>query len=230
MNIMLALVSMCLLCGGIGLFAGLTRAHKRRVAVLNRTPKRRATDRREFPTSLATAVFFFLMCSQARAQEVIHARTGTVMAVNAADKTLTLKAVDGSTVRFKETGGAASMSSLNKSVREKTVPAAGYSKVGANVVVLYFGYNDLTAVAIKELGAGALTKSSGSVTNFDKHDRSLTLKTDTAAEKKLVLTDDTICDTADGVVKASDYHPSKGQQVRCMTGGESETALLVAPQ
>jgi len=230
MNIMLALVSMCLLCGGIGLFAGLHRAHKRRVAGFNRAPKRRAADRVEFPTSLAAALFFLLMCSPVRAQEVIHARTGTVIAVNAADKTMTLKAVDGSTLRFKETGGAASMSSLNKSVREKTVPAEGYAKVGTNVVVLYFGYDNLTAVAIKELGAGALKKSTGSVTSFDRHDRSLTLKTDTAAEQKLVLTDDTIVDTVNGVVKASDYHPSKGEQLRCMTGAESETALLVAPQ
>ena len=212
MNTKLTLAYLCLLCGGIGIFAGLSRA-----------------GRREFSTILAT-LFFLLMCMPVRAQEVIHARTGTVTAVNAKSKTLVLKAVDGSTVVFKLTGDSASMSSLNKSVREKTVPAQSYAKVGSNVVVLYFGYDDLTAVAIKELGAGALKKSTGSVTNFDKHDRSLTLKADNAAEQKLVLTDDTIVDTADGVVKASDFHPSKGQQVRCMTGAASETALLVAPQ
>jgi hypothetical protein len=213
MNMKLTLATLCLLCGGIGVFAGINR-----------------TGRRTLPTALAALLFFLLMCSPVSAQEVIHARTGTVVAVNAADKTMTLKAVDGSKLVFKETGGSGSLSSLNKSVREKTIPAEGYAKVGTNVVVLYFGYDNMTAVAIKELGAGALKKSTGSVTNFDKHDRSLTLKTDTAAEQKLVLTDDTIVDTADGVVKASDYHPSKGEQVRCMTGPRSETALLVAPQ
>jgi hypothetical protein len=67
------------------------------------------------------------------------------------------------------------------------------------------------------------------VSSFDRHQHSLTLKTD-AAEQKLVLTDDTIVDTSDGVVKLADYKPSKGEHVRCLTSGNSETALLVGPQ
>jgi len=56
------------------------------------------------------------------------------------------------------------------------------------------------------------------------------VQTDAAEPKKLVLTEDTIVDTSDGVVKLADYKPSKGEHVRCFTSGDSETALLVTPQ
>jgi len=44
------------------------------------------------------------------------------------------------------------------------------------------------------------------------------------------LTEDTIVDTSDGVVKLADYKPSKGEHLSCFTNPGSETALLVAPQ
>ncbi len=109
------------------------------------------------------------------------------------------------------------------------VPVAAFTKVGANVVVLYFGYDSPTAVAVKDIGSATPKTSTGSVSSFDRHQHSLTLKTE-AAEQKLVLTDDTIVDTCDGVVKLADFKPSKGDHLHCVTAPDSETALLVTPQ
>lgn len=222
MNIMLVLVSMGLVCGGIGLFVG----------VRNCAEERRLAERKRLQLRLIPAAILCLSlgCMPLVAQEVVHAQTGKVVNVDAARKTLTLKLADGSTVSFQDVSSHEPALSLDKAVREKTVPVGTYSKVGANVVVLYFGYGSPTAVAIKELGADAPKKSSGSLSSFDRHEHSLTLKTDAAVPQKLVLTEDTIVDTSDGVVKAADYKPSKGERLRCFTGPKSVTALFVAPQ
>jgi hypothetical protein len=222
MNIMLVLVSMCLICGGIGWFVG-GRA---------RAEEHGFDEQKSFRLLLISATFLCLLlaCMPMRAQEVVHAQAGKLVAVDSAGKRLTLKLADGSTVSYQEVPSHEPALSLDKAVREKTVPVASYSKIGANVVVLYYGFDSPTAVAIKELGADAPKKSTGSVSNFDRREHSLTLKTDAAAEQKLVLTADTIVDTSDGVVKLADYKPSKGEHLRCLTSANSETALLVGPQ
>jgi len=221
MDIMMVLASMCLVFGLIGFFA----------AVRNRAEERRSTERKGLQVPLAPVVVvgLSLVCLPLAAQEVVHAQTGKVVAVNSASKTLVLKLADGSTEIFHDVPSHEPDLSLDKSVRAKTVPVASFNKVGANVVVLYFGYDNPTAVAVKELGADAPKKSSGNVSNFDRHDHSLTLKTD-AAEQKLVLTEDTIVDTNDGVVKLANYKPSKGEHLSCFTSPNTETALLVVPQ
>jgi hypothetical protein len=95
-------------------------------------------------------------------------------------------------------------------------------------VVFYFGYGDLTAVAVEGLGPTAPLATTGSVANFDRHKHVLTLKTDTAAARELAISDDTIVDTPEGVVRSADFHPSKGEQFRCFAKPESQAALLVA--
>ncbi len=221
MNIMLILVSMCLLCGGIGLFVG----------VRNAAEERRVAEKKSLGLPLAHVIVLclFLGCLPLGAQEVVHAKAGKVVAVNSASKTLVLTLADGSKMVFQDVPSHEPALSLDKAVREKTVPVATFSKVGANVVVLYYGYDSPTAIAVRELGTDAPKRTIGSVSNFDRHQHSLTVKTD-AADQKLVLTDDTIVDTNDGVVKLADYKPSKGEHVRCLTSGNSETALLVVPQ
>jgi len=222
MDILLALVSMCLICGGIGLF----------ICACNRVAGDELSEQKQFQMFfvLGAMMCLLLACKPLGAQEVIHAETGRVVDVNAARKMLTLKRTDGSTVSYQEASSHEPALSLDKVVRDKTIPIASYSKVGANVVVLYYGYDSPTAVAIKELGADAPKKSMGSVSSFDRHEHRLTLKTDSAESQKLVLTEDTIVDTNDGVVKLADYRPSKGERLRCYTGAEADTVLFVAQQ
>lgn len=222
MNTMLIFASMCLFCGGIGLFAG----------ARNRTGADASSEQKRLQMYfvLGAMLCLWLACKPLVAQEVVHAETGKVVDVNVAQKTLTLKRMDGTTVSYQAVASHEPALSLDKVVREKTVPVAGYSKVGSNVVVLYYGYDSPTAVAIKELGVDSPKNTNGSVSNFDRHDHRLTLKTDGAVPQQLVLTEDTIVDTNDGVVKLADYKPSKGERLRCVTGADSGTALFVAQQ
>jgi len=222
MNIMLVLVSMCLLCGGIGLLA----------CLMNRVEVRRVIARKRLRLPLASGAVLCLLsgCVALGAQEVVHAQAGKVVAVNLASKRLILKLADGSTMIYQFVSSHEPALSIDKAVRAKTVPVAAYSKVGTNVVVLYFGLDLPTAVAIKELGTDEPKKRTGSVSSFDRHLHSLTLKTDAAEAQTLALTEDTIVDTNNGIVRLADYKPSKGEHVRCFTSGDSETALLVAPQ
>ena len=222
MIIMLVLISMGLLCGGIGLFVGLRdRAIERRIAEQKRL--------RVSPTRVAV-LCLMLGSLPLACQEVVHAQTGKVVDVDTARKTLTLKLADGSKVSYQDVVSHEPALALDKVVREKTVPVGTYGKVGSNAVVLYFGYDSPTAVAIKDLGLDTPKESVGSVSNFDRHQHSLTLKTGTAEPQTVLLTEDTIFDTSDGVVKLADFKPSKGDHLRCVTSPDSKTALFVAPQ
>jgi hypothetical protein len=222
MDIMITLVSMCLLFGAIGLYAG----------IRNHAVERRSDERKRHRFAIAHGMLVCLLaaCMPMAAQEVIHAQAGNVVAVNASSRTLVLKLADGSTVVYHDVPSHEPALSFDKAVREKTVPIAAYSKVGANVVVLYFGYDTPTAVAVKELGPDTARKCTGSVASFDRGHHALVLQTEAAQPEKLTLTEDTIVDTNDGVVKLADYKPSKGQRLRCYTSPNSETALLVVPE
>jgi hypothetical protein len=232
MNIMLFFVAMPLLCVAIILYIAAKNrsAERRKIAQRRVAEKTRSVLLRNrnvmFP--LATVLCLSSACLSAGAQKVIHARAGQVIAVNPAPKTLTLKIADGSSVLFQDVASPEPAVFFDKTVRSKTVPAGTFIKVGANVVVFYYGINTLTAVAIKELG-DPLQKSTGSVADFDRHQHLLTLKTKTAEPQKLVLNDETVVDTPDGIVKSTDYRPNKGEQLRCFTKPASQVALFVAP-
>jgi hypothetical protein len=233
MDVMLVLVSICLLCGGAGLYAVICncgierRAEEARRRSDSSGPAVRTTGR-EFAVMFA-ALLFFSSASVTQAQEVVHARAGQVIAIDAAAHTLTLKAADGSKLLFQDMASPGPDLSFDKALREKTVPAGTFNKVGSQVVVFYYGLDNPAAVAVKELGADGILRRTGSVASFDRHQHMLTLRSDTAQPQKLVLTEDTVVDTSNGVVKVSDYRPSKGDQLRCFTKPESQTALFVAP-
>jgi hypothetical protein len=233
MNIILILFAMALVCGAIGLYAAArNRAEERRRAAMRRVAEKAKSvllRNRDITFPLSAILCFSSLYLSASAQEIIHARAGQIVATNSTAKTLTLKVADGSTVVFKDVANPEPPISFNQDVRSKTVPAGTFRKVGAQVVVFYFGFDVPTAVAVKDLGSDAPRRSTGSVANFDRHQHLLTLKTDTAEPQKLVLSDDTVMDTPEGVVKLADYHPNKGEQLSCLTKPESQTALFVTP-
>lgn len=233
MDIILILFAMPLICGAIGLYAAAkNRAEERRKTAMRRVAEKTKSvllHNRNIVLPLSAILCLSSAFLSASAQEIIHARAGQIVATNSIAGTLTLKVADGSMVVFKDVANPEPAVSFNKDVRSKTVPAGTFNKVGAHVVVFYFGYDTPTAVAVKDLGSDAPKRSIGSVANFDHHQHLLTLKTDTAEPQKLVLSDETVMDTAEGVVKLSDYHPNKGEQLRCFTKPESQAALFVAP-
>lgn len=233
MNLILILFAMPLVCAAIGLYAAArNRAEERRKTAMRRVAeKTKSVLLRNRSTMFPLSVILCLSSAwlSASAQEIIHARAGQIVATNSTAKTLTLKVADGSIVVFKDVGNPEPAISFNQDVRSKTVPAGTFNKVGAHVVVFYFGFDAPTAVAIKDLGSETPKRSTGSVANFDRHQHLLTLKSDTAEPQKLVLSDDTVMDTPEGVVKLADFHPNKGEQLRCFTKPESQVALFVAP-
>jgi hypothetical protein len=234
MNIILFLFAMPLVCGAIALYAAArNRAEERRKTAMERVAEKTKSvllRNRSMMFPLSAILCLSSACLSASAQEIIHARAGQIVATDSTAKTLTLKVADGSMVVFKDVANPQPAISFNQDVRSKTVPAGTFNKVGAHVVVFYFGFDVPTAVAVKDLGSDAPKRTTGSVANFDRHQHLLTLKTDTTAEpQKLVLSDDTVMDTPEGVVKLADYHPNKGEQLRCFTKPESQTALFVAP-
>jgi len=233
MDIILILFAMPLVCGAIGLYAAArNRAEERRKTAMQSVAEKTKNvllRNRNMMFPLSAILCVSSACLSASAQEIIHARAGQIVATDSTAKTLTLKVADGSTVVFKDVANPQPAISFSQDVRSKTVPAGTFNKVGAHVVVFYFGFDVPTAVAVKDLGSDAPKRSTGSVANFDRHQHLLTLKTDTAEPQKLVLSDDTVMDTPEGVVKLADYHPNKGEQLRCFTKPESQTALFVAP-
>ena len=233
MNIILILFAMPLVCAAIGLYAAArNRAEERRKTAMRRVAEKTKSvllRNRNMMFPLSAILCLSSACLSASAQEIIHARAGQVVSTNSTARTLALKVADGSTVVFKDVANLEPAISFNQDVRSKTVPAGTFNKVGAEVVVFYFGFDVPTAVAVKDLGSDALKRSTGSVANFDRHQHLLTLKTDTAEPQKLLLSDDTVMDTPEGIVKLADFHPNKGEQLRCFTKPESQTALFVAP-
>ena len=179
--------------------------------------------------SLGSMLFVVSACRSAGAQEIIHARAGQVVAISPKARTLTLKTADGSAVVFKEVTGPEPAMSFDKDVRSKTVAANTFNTVGAYVLVFYFGFDTPTAVAVEDLGKTGPQRTIGSVDHFDRHQHLLMLNAGAAEPQKVVVSDDTIVDTPEGVVKAVDFHPSRGEQLRCFTRPESMTALFVAP-
>lgn len=234
MDIMLVLVSLFLLFVGIGLYAGICnhseeRRAEERERLAETTSPEAVSKRHDLPIKLAVLFCLAPVWVVANAQEVVHARTGQVIAVNSAAHTLSLKIADGSILLFHDVGSPAPNLSFDKILRDKTVPVGTFNKVGSYVVVFYYGFGTPTAVAIKELAQDAVLKMDGSVASFDRHQHILTLKTDSAGPQKLVLNEDTVVDTSDGIVKLSDYHPFRGQHVRCFTKTASQAALVVIP-
>jgi len=139
-----------------------------------------------------------------------------------------LKVADGSTLAFRIVAKHEPEMTFDKDIRSRTVAAGAFHTVGAYVVVFYYGFDNLTAVAVENLGISAPKRTVGSVANFDRHQRLLTLKTETADQQKVALSNDTIVDTPEGVVKGADFHPRQGDQLRCFANPESQAALFLS--
>ena len=246
MNMMMVLMGMCLFCGIVAIYvgsknarevrrrprgrsvalAGAGQAHARGAAAGGKGPVQRTVM-----VAVGLSACLLFACQRSEAQEVVHAVSGDVVAVSAAARTITLKTDDGSLHLFKDGSGSQTAVSLDKTMQAQTVPVAGFSQVGAHVVVLYYGFGDLqTAVAIKDLGASAPSKMAGSVAEFDHHQHVLTLKGDSSQAQKVALAEQTVVDTPDGVVDGLKFHPSKGQHLGVITkaGSGSAVALFVS--
>jgi hypothetical protein len=187
---------------------------------------------RSFSQACWLVGFFALAACAANAQEVVHALSGVVYSVNPTRKIIDIKTDDGSEGLFKDLTNSSVSLDFDKDVRADSTLAGDFNKKGANVIVYYFGDSDeRTVVALKDLGQGPLKKINGSVTEFNKHERLLTVKDASGAIKSFQIGPQTVAETAVGAVEGDKYDPEKGDQVRVvatLANGKAEALFIRA--
>jgi hypothetical protein len=171
-----------------------------------------------------------LTTAAAGAQEIIHALTGKVTAVYPKTDMIQVATDDGSPNTFNVLTQTNVPLNFEKDVKAMTVPANSFTKADCNVVVFYFGDQDIrTTVAVEDLGAGPLVKTLGTVVKFDKHARLLTILDDAGQQKIFHIDAKTIADGMSGVVLGQKFDPDKGEKVRvtATTQDGAQTALFI---
>ena len=182
-------------------------------------------------TSLRISVLLgllFLASREAVSQEIVHALTGSVSAINSSNGTLTLLLDSGSQSTFKVMSSPTKQIAFDKKVAEETVAAKNFGNEGAYVIVFYFGTaEDRTAVALKSLGAGPFSSITGEVSNWNGRDHSLTVIDDDKKEHSFKLDAQTVAETYMGAVNASKFDIAKGDQVRLVSSMKNGVSTVL---
>lgn len=165
----------------------------------------------------------------AHAQMAVHALSGTVKAVSATGIDINVDPTDpATTTHFKLAPNAKVSLEFDNGLRSDSVAASQFHKVGAFVVVYYYGFNsDVTAVALKDLGAGPYAKVEGKITDYDRHGHKLTLQDAEGKARSFVLSDHLIVDSDQGAGDGHKFSPHKGDDVR-VTYASNETPGTVS--
>lgn len=165
------------------------------------------------------------------AQEVIHAVTGTVTAINPAASYITVLQDNGSTVQYLDQTNHKKRIDFDKRIAAETTAADVFKNKGAYVIVFYFGGDvaDRTVVALKDLGAGPFTAAAGTLQEYDGRAHSLSLQDKTGKLQTFRLTPETVAESDFGVVEGVKFSAHKGDQVRVVasTVDGTPTALFV---
>jgi hypothetical protein len=168
-----------------------------------------------------------------RAQEVVHALSGTVSAIDSKDKTIDIKTADGSEGMFKDLTKADTSLDFDKAIRSNSVPAESFSKQGVNVIVFYYGDSDVrTVVALRDLGPGPFTRSNGTVDKYNRHEHLLVLKDSTGASQSFHIDPKTVVEGAVGAIEGDRYDPQKGDRLYVLSaaGNGNPEALFIRLQ
>lgn len=166
---------------------------------------------------VSLGIGFLIATAAANAQEVVHALSGTVSAIQPGTKTIIIKTNDGSEGLFKDLTRSNVPLLFDKEIRSRATPADAFKDQGAQVIVYYIGggfgaFADRTAVSLQSLGAGPIEKTTGTVVSSKKH--VLTIKTDSGAQETFQIADSAVAETATGVTNADKFDPGKGDHVR----------------
>jgi len=160
----------------------------------------------------------------ARAQQVVHALTGTVSSIDNLSKTLIVFQDNGSQGQFRDMTNDKAHLEFDKKIALDATPADDFKKKGAYVIIFYYGDNDdRTAVALKNLGAGPFTSAEGALVRFDPKGHSITVKDNSGATQTFKITDQTVAEGYMGVVEGAKFGAQKGDQVRVVASSESGT-------
>ncbi len=163
-------------------------------------------------------------------QEVIHALTGTVSAINETAKTVTVFQDNGMQGVFKQMADPKTRIAFDKRVADETTAAGKFDKSGAYAIVFYFGGSENpTIVALKNLGAGPFASTSGTVTKVEAHNRSITVVDKSGAVHTFKIDKGTVAEGGMGVVDGEKFGINKGDQVRVVSTvvGSDETVVFM---
>ncbi len=148
-----------------------------------------------------------------QAQEVVHAVTGTVTAVDPAKNSITIKTNDGSEGDFQYEKPLKARIEFDKSVREGTTDPGAFNKVGARVIAYYFlGPSGRIIVGLKDFGSTQLSVASGTLVGEPKH-RQITVKTDAGATETFEIAKDASAETSEGVISGLKLNANGGTHV-----------------
>jgi hypothetical protein len=171
---------------------------------------------------------FLLASLAATAQEVEHALVGTVSSIDPTAKTITVKTDDGSEGLFKDMINSKTRIEFDPNIRTDATAADEFKKSGTRVIVYYFGMGDVrTVVALRSLGPGPFTKSTGTVVDFDSNKHSLLIKDKSGTVGSFKITSDTVVETGMGAREGLYYQPQKGDQVRVNATGTNGSTIAL---
>ena len=178
------------------------------------------------------ATCFSLASSIAIAQAKVHAVSGTVTTIHPKIQMTEIETDDGSSGHFQwltKTGGAID---FDKAVSADSIAADKFTTLQTQVIVYYCGEDVVrTIVALRDLGAAPLLKSTGTVVKLDRHEHLLTIKNSTGGEETFHIDPKTVVDTETGVVTNNKFDLGKGNHVRVLAtqANGGQTALLITP-
>jgi hypothetical protein len=165
---------------------------------------------------------------QIMAQEIVHALIGSVSSINTADKTITLFQDSGSRATFRVMPSSNTRIAFDKKIADEVTPATEFQKQGAYVILFYFGNEEnRTAVALKNLGAGPFSATTGEVTEWNGHDRSLSVRDKDGAIHSFKIDAQTVAETGFGAVNGLKFGINKGEQVRLVSSLKDGTPAVL---
>jgi hypothetical protein len=176
------------------------------------------------------ATSFALALSVAQAQQIIHAVSGTVRALNPNIQMLEVTTDDGSSGHFRWLRKSDGPIQFDKTVSAEATPPDKLTTTGNHIIVYYFGDDTVrTVVAVRDLGAGSVAKETGMVVKMNRKDRLLTIKNPAGTEESFHLDPKTVADGATGVTQGIKTDLSKGDQVRVTSSPSDDgpMALLI---
>lgn len=166
---------------------------------------------------LPCAILFAAFLLPASSQEVVHALTGTVSAINSAAKTLTVFQDNGGTGVFAASSGGARYV-FDKKLAQLTTQPASFTGQGDYAIIFYYGVIDHpTVVAVRALGKGPFESIEGTIEGFNGRDHSVSIADSTGAVKTFKLTADTVAEGNMGAVEAAKLQAHKGDHVRIVS-------------
>jgi hypothetical protein len=162
------------------------------------------------------------------AQQIVHALCGTVSSINPADKTITLFQDSGSRATFKVMFSSRTRISFDDKIAKEVTAAKEFQKKGAYVILFYFGTEEhSTAVALKSLGTGPFSSTTGVVTEWNGHSHKLSVRAKDGAIHSFVIDPITVAETSLGAVNGSKVDLNKGEQVRLVNSLKNGTPTVL---